>query len=99
MRQKPDRTASSPSPGNETTAEKPAANTRPPADPANYSPERIRGEWVQLKKRAQQVWTDLGDHEFNRADGSADKLYEIIARRIGGTVEDVKAKLDSLRRT
>jgi len=64
----------------DTTAAKPA---RPAADPATFSPERIRGEWAQLTK----------------IDGSADKLYELIGKRYGGTRDEILAKLDSFRRT
>jgi hypothetical protein len=104
LRQKPDQSDSSPKPasGNADRAEadtaKPAANTRPPADPATFSPERIRGEWAQLKKRAKLAWSELSEYDFNRADGSAAKLHEIIEKRFGGTIDSIRTKLDSLRR-
>lgn len=81
---------------NDTLAAKPV---RPAADPATFSPERIRGEWAQLRKRALLAWPHLSDHDFTKVDGSADKLYELIGKRYGGTRDEIVAKLDSFRRT
>jgi len=58
--------------------------------------DQVKGRWEQLKGSAKQLWGNLTDDDFTRAEGSADKLYGIIQERFGDTKEAIKAKLDRL---
>jgi uncharacterized protein YjbJ (UPF0337 family) len=60
--------------------------------------DQVKGRWEQIKGSAKQLWGNLTDDDFQRADGSADKLYGIIQERFGDTKEAIKAKLDRLDR-
>ncbi len=56
----------------------------------------MNGVWNQLKGKAKQVWGALTDDDFQKAEGSADRLYGVIQERFGESKEAVKAKLDAL---
>ena len=60
--------------------------------------DQVRGRWEQLKGSAKQLWGDLTDDDFKKAEGSADKLYGIIQEKYGDTKEAIKTKLDRLDR-
>lgn len=57
------------------------------------SREQRREAWLQIKVRAKQIWETLTDNDFNKAAGSAEKLYSIIQEKCGETREIVVAKL------
>jgi uncharacterized protein YjbJ (UPF0337 family) len=58
---------------------------------------RPKSKWDQIKKRAKKAWGELTDDDFKRADGSVDKLHDIIEKKFGDTKESIRAKLDKLR--
>jgi len=60
--------------------------------------DQVKGRWEQIKGSAKQLWGNLTDDDFTRAEGSADKLYGIIQERFGDTKEAIKTKLDRLDR-
>ena len=58
--------------------------------------DQAKGKWEQIKGRAKQVWGELTDDDFKKAEGSADRLYGVIQEKFGDTKEAIKAKLDKL---
>jgi uncharacterized protein YjbJ (UPF0337 family) len=58
--------------------------------------DQAAGKWNQIKGRAKKAWAELTDDDFERAEGSMDKLHGIIQEKVGDTKEKIKAKLDAL---
>lgn len=58
--------------------------------------DQIQGEWDQLKGRVKKAYAELTDDDFQRADGSHDKLLGIIEKRFGDTKEKIQQKIDKL---
>ena len=54
-----------------------------------------QNKWEQIKGAARLSWGKLTDDDFNRAEGSIERLYGIIHLRFGDTREHIKAKLDA----
>jgi uncharacterized protein YjbJ (UPF0337 family) len=52
------------------------------------------GRWDQLKGKAKQVWGDLTDDDFTRAEGKYDELVGIINERTGESRERIEELLD-----
>lgn len=63
-------------------------------DPMNQ--DQAAGKWNQIKGRAKKAWAELTDDDFERAEGSIDKLHGIIQEKVGDSKEKIKAKLDAL---
>jgi len=59
--------------------------------------DQVKGQWDQVKGKAKQVWGELTDDDFKKAEGSADRLHGIIQEKFGDTKEAIKAKLDKAR--
>ncbi|ADO71680.1 CsbD family protein [Stigmatella aurantiaca] len=59
--------------------------------------DQVNGVWEQFRGKAKQVWGELTDDDFMKAEGSTDRLYGIIQQRFGDTKEAIKAKLDKLK--
>lgn len=59
--------------------------------------DQIQGKWEQLKGKAKQVWADLTDDDFLKAEGNADRLYGIIQERFGDNKEAIQRKIDELQ--
>jgi uncharacterized protein YjbJ (UPF0337 family) len=58
--------------------------------------DQVKGKWDQIKGRAKKAWGELTDDDFQKADGSLDKLYGIIQEKFGDTKEGAQKKLDAL---
>ena len=58
--------------------------------------DQIKGQWEQIKGKAKRIWGELTDDDFQKAQGSADKLYGVIQERFGDSKEAVKARIDRL---
>lgn len=58
--------------------------------------DQATGAWDQIKGKAKQIWGELTEDDFKKAEGSADMLFGLIEQRFGDTKEQIKAKLDSL---
>ena len=58
--------------------------------------DQADGQWEQLKGRAKNIWSELTDDDFLKAEGSLDKLYGTIQQKFGDTKEKIKQKLDEL---
>ncbi len=52
-------------------------------------------KWEQIRTRAKKTWSQLTDDDFKQAMGSREKLYGLIQKRVGGTEEAIKAKLEA----
>ena len=59
--------------------------------------DQTKGQWNQLKGKAKQIWSDLTDDDFKKAEGSADELYGIIQQKFGDTKETIKKKINEIQ--
>jgi uncharacterized protein YjbJ (UPF0337 family) len=53
-------------------------------------------DWERTKSMAKKTWTGLNDADFSKADGSTEKLLDIIQQKVGGSREAIQMKLDKL---
>jgi uncharacterized protein YjbJ (UPF0337 family) len=58
--------------------------------------DQIQGSFEQVKGKAKQLWGQLTEDDFKKAEGSSDKLYGIIQQRFGDTKEIIQSKLSKL---
>jgi uncharacterized protein YjbJ (UPF0337 family) len=73
--------------------------TPPAASPAPVAPEgdrATRRKWDKTKGMAKKSWSQLTEADFVRAEGSIEKLYDVIHEKVGGAREAIKARLDKL---
>jgi uncharacterized protein YjbJ (UPF0337 family) len=59
--------------------------------------DQAKGKWRQIKGAAKRAWGDLTDDDFEKAEGSVDKLFGVIQEKFGDTKEATKEKLDKLQ--
>lgn len=52
--------------------------------------------WDKVKGMAKQSWSQLTAADFALAEGSIEKLYDVIHKKVGGAREAVKTRLDKL---
>lgn len=55
-----------------------------------------RRKWDKAKGMAKKSWSQLTDADFAKAEGSLDKLYDVIHEKVGGAREAIKIRLDKL---
>ncbi|MDC0722802.1 CsbD family protein [Nannocystis bainbridge] len=55
--------------------------------------DQLEGKWEQLKGKAKELWGNLTDDDFLKAEGKRDKLCGIIQERSGERREDIERKL------
>lgn len=58
--------------------------------------DQAQGKFEQLKGRAKKAWGELTDDDFQKAEGSSDKLYGIIQEKFGDTKEAIQKKIDAI---
>lgn len=56
--------------------------------------DQIAGKFDVLKGKAKRIWGELTDDDFQKAEGSADKLYGIIQQRFGDAKEAILKKIE-----
>jgi uncharacterized protein YjbJ (UPF0337 family) len=54
---------------------------------------KTEGRFDRVKGRAQSIWGDLTDDDFDKAQGNTQNLIGRIKERTGETVEDIQRKL------
>jgi uncharacterized protein YjbJ (UPF0337 family) len=59
--------------------------------------DKWEGRWEQLKGRAQKLWGNLTDDDFQRAKGDFNQLVGIIRERSGKTQEEIERQLNSAK--
>jgi len=59
--------------------------------------DHAEGAWEQLKGKSRKIWAELTDDDFQKAQGSAEKLYGTIQTKFGDTKEKIMEKLNQLR--
>ena len=59
--------------------------------------EHTEGAWEIFKGKAKQVWAELTEDDFLKAEGSVDKLYGTIEQKFGDTKESIMDKLAKLK--
>lgn len=57
--------------------------------------DEIKGKFKQLQGKAKNIWGELTDDDFKKAEGNRDKLVGIIQERYGESKEAIERKLDS----
>lgn len=58
--------------------------------------DQTNGAWDTIKGKAKRIWGELTDDDFEKAEGSVDKLFGTIERRFGESKEQIKAKIDRM---
>ena len=61
--------------------------------------EQADGRWEDLKGRAKRAWGELTDDDFQKAEGSVEKLHAVIQKKVGVSKDAIKARLDEHRTT
>jgi uncharacterized protein YjbJ (UPF0337 family) len=59
--------------------------------------DHIEGAWEQLKGKSRKLWAELTDDDFQKAQGSAEKLYGTIQSKFGDTKEKILEKISQLK--
>lgn len=59
--------------------------------------DQARGSWTLLKGKAKRVWGEIVNDDELFAQGSVDRLYGLMQKKLGDTKEVLKAKLDKLQ--
>jgi len=62
---------------------------------ASGTRNKWEGRWEQLKGRAQKLWGNLTNDDFQRAKGDFNQLVGIIRERTGKTQEEIERQLNS----
>jgi uncharacterized protein YjbJ (UPF0337 family) len=58
--------------------------------------DQLAGKWTQIRGQAKKVWGELTDDDFEKAEGSVEKLYGVIQERFGDTREAIQSRLNKL---
>jgi uncharacterized protein YjbJ (UPF0337 family) len=53
-----------------------------------------QGRYDQIVGKAKELWGDLTDDDFDRAEGNAQKLLGIIEEKTGESLADIEEKLE-----
>lgn len=56
--------------------------------------QKNEGKFNQIKGKAKRIWGELTDDDFQKAEGSKDKLIGMIQERSGESREDIERKLE-----
>jgi uncharacterized protein YjbJ (UPF0337 family) len=62
---------------------------------ASGTRNKWEGRWEQLKGRAQKLWGNLTNDDFQRAKGDFNQLVGIIRERTGKTQEEIERQLNA----
>ena len=62
---------------------------------ASGTRNKWEGRWEQLKGRAQKLWGNLTNDDFQRAKGDFNQLVGIIREKTGRTQEEIERQLDA----
>lgn len=57
--------------------------------------DELKGKFKQLQGKAKNIWGELTDDDFMKAEGDRDKLVGIIQERYGESKESIERKLDA----
>ncbi|WP_208351435.1 CsbD family protein [Pseudaestuariivita rosea] len=56
--------------------------------------DEIKGQWKQLKGKAQEKWGELTDDELDKAEGNREQLVGLIQEKYGKTREEAEREVD-----
>jgi uncharacterized protein YjbJ (UPF0337 family) len=56
--------------------------------------DQVKGKWAQIKRKAKKAWAEFTDDDFQKAEGSEDKVQGVIQEKIGDSKEVIEANLD-----
>lgn len=58
----------------------------------------LKGQWKQLKGKAQQKWGDLTNDELDKISGERTELVGVIQEKYGRTKEEAEAEVNDFLR-
>ncbi|MEZ5779801.1 MAG: CsbD family protein [Paracoccaceae bacterium] len=61
--------------------------------------DEVKGNWKQLKGKAQAKWGDITDDEWHKAEGRREELVGIVQEKYGKTKEAAEREVDEWRRS
>ena len=61
--------------------------------------DRMKGNWNELKGKAQQKWGDLTDDDLDKIEGSRTELVGKIQQQYGKSKEEAEREVDEFERT
>ncbi len=56
--------------------------------------DQIKGEWKQLKGKAQQKWGDITNDDWDKIEGKRTEIAGLIQSKYGRTKEEAEAEVD-----
>lgn len=57
--------------------------------------DEIKGNWKQLKGKAQAKWGDITDDEWHQAEGRREQIVGLIQEKYGHAKEAAEREVDS----
>ncbi len=60
--------------------------------------DEIKGEWKQLKGRAQEKWGELTDDELDQAEGNREQLVGLVQEKYGKARDEAEKEVDEWMR-
>ncbi|MEO1550419.1 MAG: CsbD family protein [Pseudomonadota bacterium] len=57
--------------------------------------DQIKGQWQQIKGKAQAKWGELTDDELQKAEGDREQLIGLVQEKYGKAREDAEKEVDS----
>ena len=61
--------------------------------------DRMKGNWNELKCKAQQKWGDLTDDDLDKIEGSRTELVGKIQQQYGKSKEEAEREVDEFEKT
>ncbi|WP_284165355.1 CsbD family protein [Frigidibacter sp. SD6-1] len=56
--------------------------------------DQVKGEWKQLKGKAQANWGDITDDEWHQVDGRREQLVGLVQEKYGRAKEQAEREVD-----
>lgn len=57
--------------------------------------DEIKGNWKQLKGKAQAKWGDITDDEWHKAEGRREQIVGLVQEKYGHAKEAAESEVDS----
>ena len=57
--------------------------------------DEVKGNWKQLKGKAQAKWGDITDDEWHQAEGRREQIVGLIQEKYGHAKEAAEREVDS----
>jgi uncharacterized protein YjbJ (UPF0337 family) len=60
--------------------------------------DRMKGNWKEMKGKAQKKWGELTNDDMDRIDGSREELVGKIQQKYGKSREEAEKEVDSFQK-